>query len=115
MTNETEKPMPELKPCPFCGGDNVGIGKCGNGHHFANCIDCLSATNHLTDGDRLTEVEAIAAWNTRGPSPDKIVIDRADVDSAISCARTLWLSNIEAKAMLGELILDALAAQEGGE
>jgi Lar family restriction alleviation protein len=66
----TQPPIP-LLPCPFCGGQPDAFGTCGNGHHFVGCPECLASTNHLTDGDKYTEAEAAAAWNTRvHPTPD---------------------------------------------
>lgn len=56
----------DLRECPFCGGEAI---KCENslrapegleGMHWIICKDC-----HASPGDRGTEAEAIAAWNTR--------------------------------------------------
>lgn len=59
----------ELKPCPFCGGEAIirtyrtfideyhGIGT----KYYVACSECL-ADRHL---GKLTENEAIEAWNTR--------------------------------------------------
>ncbi|MDR3845708.1 MAG: Lar family restriction alleviation protein [Eggerthellaceae bacterium] len=61
--------MTELKPCPFCGGEAKirmyrtfideyhGIGT----KYYVECSECL-VNRHL---GKLTENEAIEAWNTR--------------------------------------------------
>jgi Lar family restriction alleviation protein len=54
----------ELKPCPFCGGDNIEILKIHGVRYGANCNDC----DTLQDSNSKMGAEAIAAWNTR-PSP----------------------------------------------
>lgn len=64
--------MPDrLKPCPFCGGNNVGIFKWRTPYGFitysAQCYDCHFG---LVEVD--TEAKAIEAWNTRKPM-DRIV------------------------------------------
>lgn len=58
----------ELKPCPFCGGtdiglaDNTGPKLCTTPHAYAWCRnrDCFASGNESD-----TVAEAIAAWNTR--------------------------------------------------
>lgn len=61
-----------LKPCPFCGGDNVGIWEnrapaSKDFRYSANCYDC-----HISLGFEKTKEEAIEKWNTRKPM-DRIV------------------------------------------
>ena len=61
----------KLKPCPFCGGNNIGVFK----HEYfykshlyaANCYDCHFGLKMVA-----TEEEAIKIWNTRKPM-DRIV------------------------------------------
>lgn len=51
----------KLKPCPFCGGNNVN--KCStlpNGQAWICCDDCEMDGPHSA-----TEAEAITAWNQR--------------------------------------------------
>jgi len=68
---------PDLKPCPFCGGDKNVICKTdyGDGDAYAvSCryMECHGAIFTLGYGFFATEVEAIAAWNTRAkPVPTK--------------------------------------------
>ncbi|MGF6633543.1 Lar family restriction alleviation protein [Paraburkholderia sp. MM6662-R1] len=54
----------ELKPCPFCGSDEVTIGSFGSSYvdpqHYVQCEECDGATmRHASDA------AAIAAWNRR--------------------------------------------------
>jgi Lar family restriction alleviation protein len=49
---------PELKPCPFCGGEPRYYAPGPIDHHI-ECVECYA------DIHRDTEAEAIEAWNTR--------------------------------------------------
>ena len=54
---------PELKPCPFCGGEAQAKhtdGSFGHDHVWVRCLHCPAQTMAMD-----TEVEAIAAWNRR--------------------------------------------------
>lgn len=58
--------MPELKPCPFCGGEAYSITQFTGSfdelvaHHSVSCHGCGVVAFHEE-----TEAEAIDAWNTR--------------------------------------------------
>lgn len=52
--------MPELKSCPFCGGEAEL--EYDALHHFALCRACLSSTDRMN-----SEGDAISAWNRRSP------------------------------------------------
>jgi len=54
----------KIKPCPFCGSDNV-IER----HEFVECICCGGGGGLMSNGfyDSVVEV-----WNTRPPLPDDI-------------------------------------------
>ena len=56
----TDTTMPELLPCPFCGGKAL-IGETLDYFWYAMCAkdDCLQLLNHFA-----TKAEAITAWNT---------------------------------------------------
>ena len=58
--------MEELKPCPFCGSENVGIMTMFPLRndliaYYAKCFNCGARTAALLD-----EQLAIEAWNRRG-------------------------------------------------
>ena len=50
-----------IKPCPFCGGENLSM------HHFANkyCIACQDCNSQGPES--LTRERAIIDWNIREP------------------------------------------------
>ena len=48
----------KLKPCPFCGGNNLSID--GITVYWVECKDCNASI-----GGHETEEEAIEAWNWR--------------------------------------------------
>lgn len=66
----------ELLPCPFCGGDNVGIWHFQLfAHSFeVRCYDC-----HFGLEQRSTREEAISAWNTR--KPIERIVERLEEES----------------------------------
>ena len=76
----------QLKPCPFCGSDDVGLIDCGfpggvtgfsvdeAGHKSINLIDgeviysvhCFDCHAEIgIEANYLTEIEAVEAWNNR--------------------------------------------------
>ncbi len=52
--------VPPLKPCPFCGSDNLDIERAAL--HYVKCKDCITL-GPSNDGE--TDISAIAAWNKR--------------------------------------------------
>lgn len=50
----------ELKPCPFCGGDEIRLDKNETGHYHAVCTTCECSFSY-----DWTKEEAITAWNQR--------------------------------------------------
>ena len=63
--------MPDLKPCPFCGGTNVEVyhqyWRVINRYDYSvHCFDC-----HFGLANQNTEEEAIEAWNRRTGEEDK--------------------------------------------
>lgn len=69
--------MNELKPCPFCGSENVGI-SLWLGHCCITCRDCLGGIAPAPD---LTKEDAVAAWNRRA---DEKVGKWIDIDDCIT-------------------------------
>lgn len=56
--------MSELRPCPFCGGDNVQFIEYKPGYGTVGCGDCCF---ELPSGDweTLPKAEAVKKWNRR--------------------------------------------------
>ena len=52
--------VPPLKPCPFCGSDNLDIER--GALHYVKCKDCITL-GPSNSGE--TDISAIAAWNNR--------------------------------------------------
>ena len=59
MTNNHEDKDPELKPCPFCGGEPVKFKDGINGYFKIKCKNCDVANKAYT------EKRAIENWNYR--------------------------------------------------
>lgn len=59
----------ELKPCPFCGGDNLGLNHTGERPEEATLwwVDCYECSE--SSHPRGSSKAAIAAWNRRAPVP----------------------------------------------
>ena len=55
--------MPELKPCPFCGGEANVFGNYDDSEYHANCTNNECGCCWVNHYD--TEEEAIEAWNRR--------------------------------------------------
>lgn len=53
--------MSELKPCPFCGGDNLDTGMAPNGAYGVSCRDCRMSADFDVESDK----EAQEMWNQR--------------------------------------------------
>jgi Lar family restriction alleviation protein len=54
--------MSDLKPCPFCGGDNVSVE--GAGSVFGGFI-CICSSCGISSEQKENQEQAIATWNTR--------------------------------------------------
>lgn len=58
----------ELKPCPFCGSDDVFCSQGLEGEDYVECWDCgakVETYNGMED--------AVAGWNTRAIDRDRIL------------------------------------------
>ena len=51
--------MTDLKPCPFCGSDNIKI-HIGYSHSYIRCEDCIVSTRRYKSIQ-----DAIDGWNRR--------------------------------------------------
>lgn len=72
--------MNELKPCPFCGSENVGI-SLWLGHCCVTCRGCLGGIAPAPD---LTKEDAVAAWNRR--ADEKVGKWTEIADSVFECS-----------------------------
>jgi len=50
---------PKLKPCPFCGGDQIGVDRF-DGSYNCDCLDC-GAEGPICKSEKI----AANRWNTR--------------------------------------------------
>jgi hypothetical protein len=57
----TAKMSKELKPCPFCGGEDTEIDPDGHGGWFVGCLQC----NYELYLPNCTEYEAARRWSNR--------------------------------------------------
>ena len=55
---------PKLKSCPFCGGSEAYISSNYMGESFVRCPSC-GAIVYGSDNIRMSEKQAIEAWNRR--------------------------------------------------
>lgn len=66
----------ELKPCPFCGGEDITtFGPYGWYHQWGishSCASFYSGTSEMCKGFQ-SEADAIAAWNARPSSPEAVL------------------------------------------
>lgn len=93
---------PDLKPCPFCGGEVELLS------NIVSCMHCLCALpdGYGYGGENIgfqTEGEAIAAWNTRAVDPAAIR-EAALREAAKLCDRYDYLNAQGIKPIILELI-----------
>ena len=53
------KKLPDLKPCPFCGG-KAELFHSYDGYHCVQCTCCACGTIHM-----ITEMAVVRMWNRR--------------------------------------------------
>ena len=71
MAKEMNLPKPEVKPCPFCGGEARMLHNMSKTDYWVECMNCKTCSPG--DLNNHTKEEAIAAWNTR-VEPQKVAI-----------------------------------------
>ena len=71
--------MNELKPCPFCGSEDVSCGRLED-IYYVECWDCSASVETYSGID-----DALKKWNRRAIDRDELLkiadeCERADVD-----------------------------------
>ena len=103
----TKEPMPELKPCPFCGGEAY--------KHIAS-IRCKGCDVRFSTSILPEDSDMQAGWNNRTPAPDKIVIDRAQLEGMMMNENDYGYGEGENYAEgFNDCIRDLIAEQVKGE
>ena len=54
-----QKKVSAMKPCPFCGGTKIDVGRENFGYWYAQCSECAAVI------EEDTEKLVIEAWNRR--------------------------------------------------
>lgn len=74
--------MPELKPCPFCGGSAIIYASTtrtypNHGKHYCYCEKCLASGPSFSDleNDGSSVFKAIEAWNKREEPMDAMTVN----------------------------------------
>ena len=81
--------MTELRPCPFCGSDDVVSGAGLEDEYYVECWDCSAKIESYKSLE-----EAITGWNRRAINLDELLevadeCDRADVDGVTDWAERI--------------------------
>lgn len=58
----------ELKPCPFCGSDDVFCSQGQEGEHYVECCDCGAKIETYKGVE-----DAVKAWNRRAIDRDELL------------------------------------------
>jgi len=116
MTNQ-----PEIKPCPFCGGEAEFYPNDIEGEE--NWVECCNAKCQATNGYvRRTPEEALSAWNTRtepaapAPLPDVEIPEGFKYTPAQQVVWDWWCNHEKAPPIcddLNDLIWNLDALKEG--
>ena len=104
---------PDLKPCPFCGGDKNTICKTdydGKDSYAMSCRypECHGAIFTLGYGYFPTKDQAVAAWNTRAVDPATIREDA--LREAADVVYKWWFG--DGNALPQELILELIGEKK---
>ena len=84
----------ELKPCPFCGSDDV-ICDMFEDVYFVECWDCCAKVESCNGME-----DVVAGWNARAIDRDDLLkvadeCDRADVDGVTGWAKRIRKAVVE--------------------
>lgn len=76
----------ELKPCLFCGSDDVFCGEGPEGEDYVECWDCIAKVKSYNGME-----DAIVGWNRRAINRDELLkvtdeCEGSDVDGVIDWA-----------------------------
>lgn len=67
-SSDDPKYIAELKPCPFCGSDDLKVRKASFGVQYVLCTDCGAEgppRDNLHETSRMSEKIAVEQWNNR--------------------------------------------------
>lgn len=111
---ERKAVMPNLLPCPFCGDARAFVHEndwCEPSEWDVGCHACGSSTGGCT-----TREMAIAAWNSRSPSPDAVreALEKATNAIGLMAAKVLPRNQLLATGLfaLQDELRAALATKE---
>lgn len=100
----------KLKPCPFCGSENIMLDKTKEDIlHLAVCRNCVAQVSGFTrDG-------AIRAWNRRKPMDDIVErLERIKMNYFLTIANTGDANNDFAYENVGNALDNAIEIVKGG-
>ena len=84
--------VPDLLPCPFCGGE-AEIWRAHEGR--TAWVACMGRCAVLVSKEYTTDAEAIAAWNTRAtPAPAAIRDDVADLADFLDAKHKSYMAGL---------------------
>lgn len=102
----------ELEPCPLCGGEGrintrtFSDADADVGNSYIECIECGVETPW-----RLTESEAIAAWNRRAtPEPDSDLVEIGAKAAALEAGAT-WPQDANRYRKIARAVIAAVTPQ----
>ena len=83
--------MSNLKPCPFCGSDDISVYRYGPwSNYYAQCNNCYALAPDPSTTN-LTEKEAIHLWNKRDNFLLNAVLEEAEEkEHIIHCRDCKW-------------------------
>lgn len=79
----------ELKPCPFCGSNDVVFGAGLEDEYYVECWDCSAKIESCKSLE-----EAITGWNCRAINLDELLKVADECDRADVAGMTDWAERI---------------------